>query len=57
MRIGDLVTVSYRQPSAAAEFMSGGGSEAHVLVEWDGGRVSDTVADAVVAVLLQVMIF
>ena len=28
--------------------------EAHVVVEWEGGRVSDMVADAVVAVLLQV---
>ena len=57
VKIGDIVTVSYRQPLAAAVFSGGGGgggSDAHVLVEWEGGRVGDTVADAVVVVLLQV---
>ena len=53
--VGELVTVSYREAGSAGGGTGGGaGSEAHVLVEWEGGRVGDTVADAVVAVLLQV---
>ena len=53
--VGELVTVSYREAGSTSGGMGGGaGSEAHVLVEWEGGRVGDTVADAVVAVLLQV---
>ena len=49
------MTVSYREAGSTSGGMVGGtGSEAHVLVEWEGGRVGDTVADAVVAVLLQV---
>jgi cleavage and polyadenylation specificity factor subunit 3 len=50
VRVGDVVTVSYR--AAASE--PGLGGEAHVVLEWAGGRVGDAVADAVAAVLLQV---
>ncbi|KAG1655990.1 hypothetical protein FOA52_016318 [Chlamydomonas sp. UWO 241] len=49
VRVGDLVTVTYR-PAASKP---GLGGEAHVLLEWAGGRVGDAVADAVAAVLLQ----
>ena len=45
--VGGVVTVAYRPAS-------GVGSSPHVLVEWKGGRAVDAVADAVVAVLLQV---
>eukprot|EP00195_Chlamydomonas_chlamydogama_P006597 CAMPEP_0202904758 /NCGR_PEP_ID=MMETSP1392-20130828/30978_1 /ASSEMBLY_ACC=CAM_ASM_000868 /TAXON_ID=225041 /ORGANISM="Chlamydomonas chlamydogama, Strain SAG 11-48b" /LENGTH=723 /DNA_ID=CAMNT_0049592553 /DNA_START=19 /DNA_END=2190 /DNA_ORIENTATION=+ len=45
VRVGDHVTVSYRTASL--------GTDAHVVVEWEGGKVGDMVADAVVAVLLQ----
>ena len=46
--------------SASARTLHPGGAHAgyqtHVLVEWEGGRVGDMVADAVIAVLLQVLV-
>ena len=50
VRVGGMITVSYYQK--ASEGGSGGGG--HVVLEWEGGQVADVVADAVVAVLLQV---
>ncbi len=46
--IGGVVTVRYRPGNTAA------GYESHVVLEWEGGVVGDMVADAVVAVILQV---
>eukprot|EP00798_Chlamydomonas_sp_ICE-L_P001513 gene1513-32891_t len=45
--VGDHVTVTYHPANAST------GLAAHVLVEWEGGKIGDMVADAVVAVLLQ----
>ncbi|GAX76938.1 hypothetical protein CEUSTIGMA_g4385.t1 [Chlamydomonas eustigma] len=46
--VGETVTVSYYPASHLMDHPD------HVIVEWQGGRVADAVADAVVAVLLQV---
>ena len=46
--MGDHVVVTHYPRSSRS------GIDSHVVVEWEGGRVGDMVADAVVAVLLQV---
>lgn len=46
--VGDAVTLSYVPADDVA------GVDAHVVVEWEGGRHGDMVADAVIAVVLQV---
>ena len=48
LRIADAVTVS-RVPAAAA------GGPSHLLLEWEGGAVGDMIADATVALILQVL--
>ncbi|KAF5839966.1 beta-lactamase-like protein [Dunaliella salina] len=47
VRVGDLVTVTYVPECPRGTYGT------HVVVEWEGGRVADMVADAVVAVLLR----
>lgn len=47
LRIADAVSVT-RVPGAAA------GAPAHLLLEWEGGAVGDMLADATVALILQV---
>ena len=49
VRIGEIVTVSYMPGNARK------GSQDHVVLEWEGGAIGDIVADAVVAVILQVV--
>lgn len=46
--VGELVTVRYVPADDASGVVS------HVVLEWEGGRQGDMVADAVVAVVLQV---
>lgn len=46
LRVGDAVSVSYKAEE--------GGEPAHVVLEWEGGSTSDMVADAVIAIILQV---
>ncbi len=46
--VGDAVTLSYVPADDVADVV------AHVVVEWEGGRHGDMVADAVIAVVLQV---
>ena len=48
LRMADAVTV-VRMPAGP-----GGAPEEHLVVEWEGGAASDMLADAVVAVILQV---
>ncbi len=48
--VGDAVTLSYVPADDVA------GVDAHVVVEWEGGRHGDMVADAVIAVVLQVRV-
>ncbi|GFR43562.1 hypothetical protein Agub_g4655 [Astrephomene gubernaculifera] len=45
--VGDTVTVRYVPADDAA------GVDSHVVLEWEGGRQGDMVADAVIAVVLQ----
>ena len=52
MVVADLVTVTFQPAEPASEL--GPLHDASLLVEWEGGRMGDCVADAVVAVLLQV---
>ena len=47
LRIADAVTVT-QVPATAA------GAPPHLLVEWEGGAVGDMLADATVALILQV---
>lgn len=47
--IGGVVSVTYHPPAAEEP-----GARPHVVVEWRGGSVGDTAADAVIAVILQV---
>lgn len=53
LRVGDAVTLTYKEGGE-------GGSAAvrtagpHVVLEWAGGSEADMVADAVVAIILQV---
>ena len=46
LRVGDAVTVDYKAKE--------GSDPAHVILEWEGGSTSDMVADAVIAIILQV---
>ena len=46
LKVGSAVTVSYK-----AEGESGPG---HVVLEWEGSSTNDMVADAVIAIILQV---
>ena len=46
LRVGDAVNVSYKAEEV--------GEPAHVVLEWEGGSTSDMVADAVIAIILQV---
>ncbi len=46
LRVGDAVTVSYKAKE--------GPDPAHAVLEWEGGSTSDMVADAVIAIILQV---
>jgi len=46
VEVGGAVLVTYRSANRSA------GYDTHVMVEWEGGKVNDMVADAVVAVLL-----
>ena len=46
LKVGNVVSVSYK---AEAESVP-----AHVVLEWEGGSTSDMVADAVIAIILQV---
>ena len=46
LNIGNLVTISYKAEE--------GSHPAHVVLEWEGGSTSDMVADAVIAIILQV---
>ena len=53
LRVGEAVTVMYKegtpqQPKQAPV-------APHVVLEWQGGSEADMIADAVVAILLQVM--
>ena len=47
LRVGDAVTVSYKPKDE-------GSDPAQVVLEWEGGSTSDMVADAVIAIVLQV---
>ena len=46
VRIGDLVSVTLEASAT--------GGAGHVILEWEAGAVADMVADAIVAVILQV---
>lgn len=46
LKVGNAVTVSYKAQE--------GPHPAHVVLEWEGGSTSDMVADAVIAIILQV---
>lgn len=46
LKVGKLVTVSYKAEEDSVP--------AHVVLEWEGGSTSDMVADAVIAIILQV---
>ena len=46
LKVGNAVTVSYKAEE--------GLQAAHVVLEWEGGSTSDMVADAVIAIILQV---
>lgn len=46
LRVGDAVTVSYKAPQ--------GTDAAQVVLEWEGGSTNDMLADAVIAIVLQV---
>lgn len=46
LKVGNAVTVSYKTEE--------GPQPAHVVLEWEGGSTSDMVADAVIAIILQV---
>lgn len=46
LKVGNAVTVSYKAEE--------GPQPAHVVLEWEGGSTSDMVADAVIAIILQV---
>lgn len=48
LQIGNAVSVMYKPQDGA--------DAAHVVLEWDGGSSSDMLADAVIAVVLQVSI-
>lgn len=48
LKVGNAVTVSYKAEE--------GSQPAHVVLEWQGGSTSDMVADAVIAIILQVCI-
>jgi hypothetical protein len=48
LRIGDVVTATFRAANPKANIIS------HVVLEWESGSIGDMVADAVVAVILQV---
>lgn len=47
LRIADAITVTHMLGTEA-------GSAPHVLLEWEGGAVGDLLADATVALILQV---
>ena len=44
--VGDAVTVSYKAQDGA--------DQAQVVLEWEGGSTSDMLADAIIAIVLQV---
>lgn len=46
LKVGNAVTVSYKAEGEAGP--------AHVVLEWEGSSTSDMVADAVIAIVLQV---
>lgn len=46
LQIGNAVSVSFK-PQAGAD-------AAHIVLEWEGGSSSDMLADAVIAIVLQV---
>ena len=46
LNVGNAVTISYKAEE--------GSHPAHVVLEWEGGSTSDMVADAVIAIILQV---
>ena len=46
LRVGDAVTVSYKAQQGA--------DQAQVVLEWEGGSTSDMLADAIIAIVLQV---
>ena len=46
LRVGDAVTVSFKAEETSCP--------AHVVLEWEGGSTSDMIADAVIAIILQV---
>lgn len=45
LTVGNAVTISYKEEE---------GCQPHVVLEWEGGSTSDMVADAVIAIILQV---
>ena len=49
LRVGDAVTVSYKAQQSA--------DQAQVVLEWEGGSTSDMLADAIIAIVLQVGLF
>ena len=58
-QVGDHVTLTYKEGDEAAGSGAGGAGAApprgpHVVLEWQGGSEADMVADAVVAIILQV---
>lgn len=57
LRVGDAVTVTYVEGGGAAGAAGSSAAAAagpHLVLEWQGGSEADMVADAVVAVVLQV---
>lgn len=46
LNVGNAVTISYKAEERSYP--------AHVVLEWEGGSTSDMVADAVIAIILQV---
>lgn len=55
-QVGDAVTVTYKEGGGKAGVSSASAPPLgpHVVLEWQGGSEADMVADAVVAIILQV---
>lgn len=53
VRIGELVTVTYKPGSAGGAASPSSDPGPHLILEWEGGTLADMLADGVVAVVLQ----